>query len=68
MKVTIISRSHGNPEPSSQTVEGETLHDILSQCQYTIEEIIILREGQVICEDDVSTGDTIELLPVASGG
>jgi sulfur carrier protein ThiS len=69
MKVIITSPSKGptsNAKPT--TMEGETIHDILFQCQYSIEEVIILREGQVILEEEVTSGDTIELLPVASGG
>jgi sulfur carrier protein ThiS len=70
MKVTIIFPSKNTPKMNSEsiTMEGETIHHILTQCQYTIEEVIILREGQVVLEEEVSSGDTIELLPVASGG
>ena len=50
------------------TTKGDTIEDILEQCGYTIEGVIVLREGSVILEEEVSDGDTIELVPVASGG
>lgn len=65
MKVTVAAPdSPTNPT----TLEGKTLLDILSQCQYTIEEVILLKDGRVIIEEEVCDGDSIELLPVASGG
>lgn len=65
MKVTVIAPdSPTNPT----TLEGKTFLDILSQCQYTIEEVILLKDGQIIIEEEISDGDSIELLPVASGG
>lgn len=52
----------------SVTKEGDTVEEILEQCGYTIESVIVLKEGRVILEEEVSDNDTIELLPVASGG
>lgn len=50
------------------TKEGETVQEILEKCGYTIESVILLKEGRVILEEEVSDNDTIELLVVASGG
>jgi sulfur carrier protein ThiS len=66
MKVTIVTRTGSDTNPT--TLEGKTFQDILSQCQYTLEEVIVLKDGRVIIEEEVSDGDTIELVPVASGG
>jgi sulfur carrier protein ThiS len=62
MRVTVILNK--NP----QFAEGETIHEILEKCGYTIESVILLRENQVILEEEVSDDDIVELLPVASGG
>jgi sulfur carrier protein ThiS len=62
MRVTMIL----NKNPRS--AEGETIYEILEKCGYTIESVILLRENQVILEEEVSDDDIIELLPVASGG
>lgn len=48
--------------------EGETIEEIIEECGYTIESVIVLKEGKVILEEDVSDGDFIEVVPVASGG
>lgn len=48
--------------------EGETIEKILKTCGYPIESVILLKEGKVILEEDISDDDTIEVVPVASGG
>lgn len=48
--------------------EGNTIEEIIEECGYTIESVIVLKEGKVILEEDVSDGDFIEVVPVASGG
>jgi sulfur carrier protein ThiS len=50
------------------TREGETVEEIIKKCGYPIEGVIVLREGNVILEEDISDEDTIEIVPVASGG
>ena len=50
------------------TREGETVEEIIKKCGYPIEGVIVLREGTVILEEDISDEDTIEIVPVASGG
>ncbi|MGC1122464.1 MAG: MoaD/ThiS family protein [Candidatus Methanofastidiosia archaeon] len=49
-------------------MEGQSIEHILEQCGYPIESVILLKEGSVITEEDVSDNDVVELLPVASGG
>ncbi|MBU7018897.1 MAG: MoaD/ThiS family protein [Theionarchaea archaeon] len=48
--------------------EGENIEEILEKCGYTIESVIILRNGSIVIEEDVVNEDTIEVVPVASGG
>ena len=53
----------------SETVEeGETIEHIVEKCGYPIESVILLKQGEIIIEEDVQDLDTIELIPVASGG
>ncbi|MBU7038354.1 MAG: MoaD/ThiS family protein [Theionarchaea archaeon] len=49
-------------------IEGQSIEHILEQCGYPIESVILLKEGSVVVEDDISDHDAVELLPVASGG
>ncbi|MBU6998081.1 MAG: MoaD/ThiS family protein [Theionarchaea archaeon] len=49
-------------------MEGQSIEYILEQCGYPVESVILLKDGSVVPEDDVSDNDAIELLPVASGG
>ncbi len=62
MRVTVVVNRE------SQIITGETIEEILEQCGYTIESAIVLKNGEVIIEEDVTENDTIELIPVASGG
>jgi sulfur carrier protein ThiS len=55
-------------EGRTNWIEGQSIEDILEKCGYPIESVILLKEGSVIPEDDVSDRDAVELLPVASGG
>jgi sulfur carrier protein ThiS len=55
-------------EGRTNWMEGQSIEDILEQCGYPIESVILLKEGSVIPEEDVSDSDAVELLPVASGG
>ena len=48
--------------------EGETIEDIIETCGFTIESVILLKGNEVILEEDVADNDTIEVVPVASGG
>ncbi len=48
--------------------EGETIEEIIEKCGYTIESVIVLKKGNVVLEEDIADGDTIEIVPVASGG
>lgn len=48
--------------------EGENLEEILGKCGYSVESVILLREGKIIVEEDIMNGDTVEAVPVASGG
>lgn len=50
------------------TKEGETIEEIIEKCGYTIESVIVLKKGNVVLEEDIADGDTIEIVPVASGG
>ena len=48
--------------------EGENIEEILEKCGYTIESVILLRNGNIVIEEDVVNEDTIEVVSVASGG
>jgi sulfur carrier protein ThiS len=48
--------------------EGQNLSQILKAMGTNIESIIILKEGKMTLEEEISDGDTIELVNVASGG
>lgn len=48
--------------------EGKPLEEVLEKYGYTIEGVIFLKEGKVILREDISDEDTIEVMPVASGG
>ena len=48
--------------------EGENIEEILEKCGYTIESVILLRDGNIVIEEDILNEDTIEVVPVASGG
>jgi sulfur carrier protein ThiS len=50
------------------TEEGQDLTDILGKIGTNTESIIVLKGGKVVLEEEVSDGDTIELVNVASGG
>lgn len=62
MNVTVVVNR------KSQVLTGETVEEILEQCGYTIESVIVLKNGEVTLEEEVTENDTIELIPVASGG
>lgn len=48
--------------------EGQSLSEILEAMGTNIESVIILKDGKVTLEEEVSDGDTLELVNVASGG
>ena len=48
--------------------EGETIEEILKKCGYTIESVILLKKGKAVLEEDIVDDDTVEVMPVASGG
>lgn len=48
--------------------EGETIEEILKKCGYTIESVILLKDGRAVLEEDIADDDTVEVMPVASGG
>ncbi len=62
MRVTLIVSQE------QKNVQGETIEEILEKGGYTIESVILLRKGKVILEEEVSDQDTVEVMPVASGG
>ncbi|KYK35495.1 MAG: MoaD/ThiS family protein [Theionarchaea archaeon] len=62
MRVTLILSQE------QENVQGETIEEILEKSGYTIESIILLKKGKVILEEEVSDQDTVEVMPVASGG
>lgn len=62
MRITILLNRE------ARTEEGETLEEILKKCGHTIESVILLKEGKIILEEEILDKDTVELIPVASGG
>jgi len=62
MKLTILFAG------KNITEEGRDLTDILGKIGTNMESIIVLKGGKVVLEEEVSDGDTIELVNVASGG
>lgn len=62
MRITILFNRE------TWTGEGKTLEEILEKCGYTIESVILLKEGKIILEEEILDKDTVELIPVASGG
>ena len=62
MRVTVTIKKE------SQVMTGGTIEEILEMCGYTIESVLVLKNGEVILDTEVKDNDTIELIPVASGG
>lgn len=52
----------------SQVITGDTLEEVFETCGYAIESVIVLKNGEAILDTEVKEDDTIELIPVASGG
>ena len=49
-------------------VEGRDIFEILSKVGFNIDSVILKRGSQIVVEQEVCDGDTLELIPVASGG
>ncbi len=67
MNITVLNeREHTTQDV---TLTGKTLIDLLKQLKINPEVVIVVRNNEVITEDEIlNDNDTIELLSVVSGG
>ena len=65
IRVRIVARRTEIELNEDRIIAGE----LLKKLGISIEEAVIVRNGEIITEDDeIKDGDTVEIFPVASGG